>query len=141
MITTPEKGRSVFSTKTFEKNQYLFEYKGELLKRKKALERYNDPLYEEGKSFIYFFTYNSTRFAIDASCDLKYGNSLGRLVNHPSKYSKATAKVEIYPFQQKPKLILRALDKIEANQEITYNYNDLSPESLLNYPFLRYGKK
>ena len=56
----------MFSTKTFEKNEYLFEYKGQLLYRKQALKRYNDPLYEEGKSFFYFFTYDSKRFCIDA---------------------------------------------------------------------------
>ena len=92
VITTKEKGRCVYATKTFQKNQYLFEYKGELLYRKEALQRYNDPTYQEGKSFFYFFTYNSVRLCIDASCDIKYRNSLGRLVNHPSKGSKATAR-------------------------------------------------
>ena len=64
----------------------------------------------------------------------KYGDRLGRLLNHSSDNPNVYA--EIYVFEGNPRLIFRANQNIESFEELTFDYNDHSKESIKNFPFL-----
>nr|XP_054592779.1 histone-lysine N-methyltransferase set-1-like isoform X1 [Nothobranchius furzeri] len=66
------------------------------------------------KSYVLFFT-----FSIDAS---REDDSLGRLVNDDHKYPNC--KMKQLAVQDKPHLCLFAIDNIQAESEITYDYGE-----------------
>ncbi|CAL8292308.1 unnamed protein product [Arctogadus glacialis] len=71
------KGRGVFSCQTFEKRDFLIEYRGEVITKRECENRlkvYHDAL----KVYIFDFRFNGQQLCVDAA---KEDGSLGRLVN------------------------------------------------------------
>lgn len=66
------------------------------------------------KTYVLFFT-----FSIDAS---REDDSLGRLVNDDHKYPNC--KMKQLAVQDKPHLCLFAIENIQAESEITYDYGE-----------------
>ncbi|XP_049342007.1 histone-lysine N-methyltransferase SETD5 isoform X7 [Astyanax mexicanus] len=113
-----EKGRGVFSCVHFDKGDFLFEYRGDLISKHESENRqklYHDAL----KVFMFEFRYNGKLFCVDASLD---DGSLGRLVN--DDHLNPNSKMRTITTGGKPHLCLFATRSINPGEEITYNYGD-----------------
>lgn len=59
------KGRGLFATHSFKKNEFLCEYAGELVSHKEGLRREThyaeDPLHDNSKCFLYFFKHDGKK--------------------------------------------------------------------------------
>ncbi|XP_077409523.1 uncharacterized protein LOC144039745 [Vanacampus margaritifer] len=112
------KGRGVFSTCSFQKGDFLIEYRGELVskqERENRLRVYHDAL----KVFMFEFRFNGKTLCIDAARD---DNSLGRLVN--DEHISPNSKMQRITVDGQPHLCLFATKDIEPGEEITYNYGN-----------------
>ncbi|XP_048866343.1 histone-lysine N-methyltransferase set-1-like [Brienomyrus brachyistius] len=114
----PIKGRGVFSTVSFEKGEFLLEYRGELISKQECESRqrlYHDSL----RVFMFEFRFNGKLWCIDAA---KEDGSLGRLVN--DNHINPNATMKNLKVDGKPYLCLFTLKSISPGEEITYNYGD-----------------
>ncbi|XP_059187245.1 N-lysine methyltransferase KMT5A-like isoform X2 [Centropristis striata] len=110
------KGRGVFACAPIEKGSFVVEYRGELIspcERDKRQKKYT----EKQNAFLFDFKWNNSSWCIDAS---REDDSLGRLVNDGHKSSNC--KVKKMTVQGKPHLCLFAIEEIQAESEITYDY-------------------
>ena len=140
IVNIPGKNRAVFSTKEIKKGQFIVEYSGVLITEKFAKKREEKYCKDQNcGSFQYFFKHNIKLLCIDPTSEEKYGNRLGRLLNHSSDNPNVSA--EIYVFEGNPRLIFRANQNIESFKELTFDYNDHSKESIKNFPFLAKKRK
>lgn len=128
-----EKGRGIFSTKTFNKGDFICEYAGELIDaieaRAREIEYEKDP---DIGSYMYFFEFKNKKYCVDAT---KESDRLGRLLNHSKTSSNVCTK--LFPIDGMPYLILVASDVIEPDQELLYDYGDRSQRSLDTHPWLK----
>ncbi|XP_041800876.1 N-lysine methyltransferase KMT5A-A-like [Chelmon rostratus] len=112
------KGRGVFACAPIEKGSFVVEYRGELIsqhERDKRQKKYT----EKQNAFLFDFEWNSSTWCIDAS---REDGSLGRLVNDAHK--SPNCKMKKLTVQGKPHLCLFAIENIQADSEITYNYGE-----------------
>ncbi|CAL8270436.1 unnamed protein product [Arctogadus glacialis] len=112
------KGRGVFSCQTFEKRDFLIEYRGEVITKRECENRlkvYHDAL----KVYIFDFRFNGQQLCVDAA---KEDGSLGRLVN--DNHVNPNSEMKIIRLDGKPHLCLFATKDISPGEEITYNYGD-----------------
>lgn len=128
------KGRGIVATKTFERNDFVVEYKGDLISPQEARMREeqfeNDP---NVGCYMYYFVHGGIRYCIDATKELeKYG--YGRLLNHSRK--QANCRTKSITVEGQPKLILIANRSIEEGEELLYDYGDRSKTALNNHPWL-----
>ncbi|KAE8737985.1 hypothetical protein FOCC_FOCC016546 [Frankliniella occidentalis] len=72
------KGRGIITTRSFGKNDFVVEYKGELLTNKAAVIREKQLKDNEG-SFMFFFKHKDKPLCIDATAETGHK---GRLINH-----------------------------------------------------------
>jgi len=128
-----EKGRGVFSSKKFNKGDFVCEYAGELIDVQEA--RMREAEYEETPevgSYMYFFEFKSKKYCVDAT---KESDRLGRLLNH-SKIS-SNVSTQLFPINEIPYLILVASQDIEPGEELLYDYGDRSKKSVESHPWLK----
>ncbi|XP_070408956.1 uncharacterized protein [Nothobranchius furzeri] len=112
------KGRGVFVTTSFQKGDFLLEYRGELISKEECERRqrvYHDTL----KVFLFEFYFDGKLWCVDAA---KEDGSLGRLVN--DDHVCPNAKMKYLTVQGKPHLCLFAIREISQGEEVTYNYGD-----------------
>ncbi|XP_030270806.1 uncharacterized protein LOC115580511 isoform X2 [Sparus aurata] len=112
------KGRGVFACAPIEKGSFVVEYRGELIsqyERDKRQKKYR----EKQNVFLFDFEWNSSSWCIDASHE---DDSLGRLVNDGHKSSNC--KMKKLTVHGKPHLCLFAIEDIQAESEITYDYGE-----------------
>ncbi|XP_039453940.1 uncharacterized protein LOC120432800 [Oreochromis aureus] len=112
------KGRGVFASEPNEKGSFVVEYRGELIsehERDKRQKKYT----EKQTAFLFDFKWKNNTWCIDAS---REDDSLGRLVNDDHKYPNC--KMKQLAVQDKPHLCLFAIDNIQAESEITYDYGE-----------------
>ena len=140
VLTLPEKGRSVICTKDLKKGEFISEYRGDLIDAKEAKIR--DENYSKDPNagcYMYYFRFNERVQCVDPTSEYKYGNEIGRLLNHSSEPNVIS---EIYKLDGQPRIILKAKDEITSGTELEFDYADLSKESIVNFPFLaRKSKK
>ena len=132
-IDVGHKGLGVIATRNFHKGEYLCEYSGEHMTKAQALKRKN--LYAQFNdvgSYIFDYVHDGRRLAVDATGEIE---RVARYVNHSRKNGNADVK-RVALDHNDPRLYLIATKAIEPGEEILYDYNDLSPESLLNNPWL-----
>ncbi|XP_078801454.1 uncharacterized protein LOC144991219 isoform X2 [Oryzias latipes] len=112
------KGRGVFSSRPFQKGDFLLEYRGQLISKKEQESRlkvYHDAL----KVFMFDFQFNGKLLCIDAA---REDGSLGRLINDDEV--SPNSKMTITRVNGEPHLCLFAIKDIGPGEEITYNYGD-----------------
>ncbi|XP_025754145.1 histone-lysine N-methyltransferase mes-4 [Oreochromis niloticus] len=112
------KGRGVFSCRSFQKGDFLFEYRGQIITKEEQENRmklYHDAL----KVFIFDFKFNGKQLCVDAA---REDGSLGRLVNDDNV--NPNSKMTVTRVDGRPHLCLFAIKDIGPGEEITYNYGD-----------------
>ncbi|KAM4544087.1 uncharacterized protein V3H82_021889 [Fundulus diaphanus] len=112
------KGRGIFATTSFQKGDFLLEYRGELISKEEC-ERRQRVYHDNLKVFMFEFVFNGKLWCVDAA---KEDGSLGRLVN--DGHISPNAKMKYLTVQGKPHLCLFATQEINKGEEITYNYGD-----------------
>lgn len=88
-----EKGRGIRALKFFEKNEFVVEYKGEIINMKEAKLR--EAEYSKDNkigSYMYYFKHKNTNYCIDATKETQYK---GRLINHSVLKPNLKTKVKI----------------------------------------------
>ncbi|CAF0808135.1 unnamed protein product [Rotaria sordida] len=126
------KGRGVYTTKKFFRNDYIVEYAGELLIQSEAKQR--EILYGRNHDigcYMYYFKWGEKLFCVDATEET---NRLGRLINHSRKNSNCQPKV--FVVRDQPRLILVALRDIEIDEELFYDYGERRKDIVESFPWL-----
>ncbi|CAF2311009.1 unnamed protein product [Rotaria sp. Silwood2] len=126
------KGRGVYTTKKFFRNDYIVEYAGELLTQSEAKKR--EILYGRNHDigcYMYYFRWGEKVFCVDATEET---NRLGRLINHSRKNSNCQPKV--FVVRDQPRLILVALRDIEIGEELFYDYGERRKDIVEAFPWL-----
>jgi|UniRef100_A0AC35F785 histone-lysine N-methyltransferase SETD8 len=129
----PEKGRGIRATKNYDKNDFVCEYKGEIISMKEAHKRENqyalDPTIG---SYMYFFIWKGRHYCVDATKDSPFK---GRLINHSYLNPNLRTHV-VQDAKGKPHLCLFALRSIKPHDELLYDYGDHSAESIAGNPWI-----
>ncbi|XP_043462781.1 uncharacterized protein LOC122498865 isoform X2 [Leptopilina heterotoma] len=128
-----QKGRGVFTTKCFEKDEFVVEYVGRLLSGHEGtqLERLQGD--GEGTRFyLYYFYFKEKCFCIDATAESNY---LGRLINHSRKNPLLLSKV--VEVESLPRLVFVAKSFIPVGVELTYDYGETRKHILDVNPWLK----
>lgn len=126
------KGRGIFSTRSFERGEFVCEYAGEMITYKQAKKR--EEIYGLDPSigcYMYFFEHKSKQYCIDATAET---NRLGRLFNHSKLENNCHTK--LFEMNSRPYLILVASRNIEKGEELMYDYGDRNKMSLESHPWL-----
>uniref|UniRef100_A0A914W6J2 [histone H4]-lysine(20) N-methyltransferase n=1 Tax=Plectus sambesii TaxID=2011161 RepID=A0A914W6J2_9BILA len=132
IIQIPTKGRGVVAARIFAKNEYVVEYKGELIDRVAAKKREEE--YSQDSSvgcYMYYFDYKGKHYCVDATKESPY---LGRLVNHSAR--KPNLKTKVIEIKSIPHLVLIAKRLIEVDEELLYDYGDRTRDAVENNPWL-----
>jgi len=129
----PLKGRGVFNSKHFQKDDFVVEYAGDLIDPKEAEirdEKYsNDSKYG---SYMYYFIHKGTKWCIDATIE---SGKIGRLLNHSCKVANCATKV--IEVNNIPRLVIYAKQEIATGTELLYDYGDRGKVSLEAHPWLK----
>ncbi|CAL8289913.1 unnamed protein product [Arctogadus glacialis] len=112
------KGCGVFACAPIEKGSFVLEYRGELISQYERDKRQGEYT-EKQNAFLFDFEWNNGSWCLDASCE---DGSLGRLVNDANR--SPNCKMRKMTVQCKPDLCLFAMENIQAESEITYNYGE-----------------
>ncbi|KAF1742683.1 hypothetical protein MXB_4663 [Myxobolus squamalis] len=112
----------IFATKAFKKGDFVVEYAGDLTDYKTAIKR--ERIHEKN---------NSGSYIIDATSET---GRMGRLLNHSRLNFNIISK--IIEIDNIPRIVFHATHDIPIGAELLYDYGDRSPQSLKNYPWLRY---
>ncbi|UJR25962.1 hypothetical protein I4U23_007310 [Adineta vaga] len=126
------KGRGVYTTKKFFRNDYIVEYAGKLLTQAEAKHREN--IYGRNHNigcYMYYFKWGEKVYCVDATEET---NRLGRLINHSRKNSNCQPKV--FTVRDQPRLILVALRDIEIGEELFYDYGERRKDIVEAFPWL-----
>lgn len=127
-----EKGRGIRSLKDFRRNDFVVEYKGELIDIRTARER--EKKYAEDSSigsFMYFFKHRNKHYCVDATEETIYK---GRLINHSVLHPNL--KTKVVEVKGDVHLILIAKRDIKPGEELLYDYGDRTPLTVANNPWL-----
>lgn len=132
VVTFPEKGRGVVSTRDLKKGEFVVEYAGDIIDVASAKEREFKYSLDVSKGcYMYYFKHKGKNYCIDGTSE---SGRLGRLVNHSCKQPNMVTKV--VELGQDPRLILIAKQDISAGIELLYDYGDRDKESLKAHPWL-----
>ncbi|TKR68594.1 hypothetical protein L596_024558 [Steinernema carpocapsae] len=127
------KGRSIRSRTTFKRNDFVIEYRGDLLSKQTAHKREKE--YSEDSSigsYMYFFKHKEVHYCIDATQETPFK---GRLINHSALNPNLRTKaVELS--DGSVHLLLIAHRDIEVGEELLYDYGDRSRGNVINNPWL-----
>ncbi|CAJ0599529.1 unnamed protein product [Cylicocyclus nassatus] len=127
-----KKGRGIRAAKSFMKNEFVIEYKGDMMDYNSAKlreEEYaKDPTIG---SYMYFFKYKSKRWCVDATKESVYK---GRLINHSAL--RPNLRTKVVDFDGELHLILVAKRDIDEAEELLYDYGDRTPETVARNPWL-----
>ncbi|PIC15519.1 hypothetical protein B9Z55_022462 [Caenorhabditis nigoni] len=128
-----DKGRCICSTVHFQKDEFVIEYKGEMMEyaeAKKAEDRYKEN--PTIGSYMYFFEHKGKRWCVDATKETIFK---GRLINHSIR--KPNLKTKVIDINGAHHLILIATREITPGEELLYDYGDRSSEVVAENPWLR----
>lgn len=149
--TGPVRGRGVFTTKKFYRNDYIVEYAGELLTQAEAKHR--ESIYGRNHQigcYMYYFKWGEKVFCVDATeetnrlglcigkefffCYFVFSLHLGRLINHSRKHSNCQPKV--FVIRDQPRLVMVALRDIDIDEELFYDYGERRKDIVEAFPWL-----
>ncbi|XP_046373724.1 pollen-specific leucine-rich repeat extensin-like protein 1 [Haliotis rufescens] len=106
------KGQGVFTTKHFQRGDFLLEYIGQTLSAVEGEERLTGP---DVGSFLFFVNKNLCIHATDSRC-------YGKFVNDSMTKRRANALMKPLHLRDKTHLCLFAKRDISPNEEVTYYY-------------------
>ncbi|KHN79023.1 putative histone-lysine N-methyltransferase set-1 [Toxocara canis] len=132
VFVSKEKGRGIRTLKAFTKNEFVVEYKGEMIDIHVAKMR--EKKYAEDSSigsFMYYFKHNNKHFCVDATEETPYK---GRLINH--SILRPNLKTKVVELKGTHHLVLVAKRDIDVGEELLYDYGDRSPLTVANNPWL-----
>jgi histone-lysine N-methyltransferase SETD8 len=127
-----QKGRGIRTMRSFTKNEFVVEYKGDILEYEIAKER--ERKYAEDPtigSFMYFFEHHGRRYCVDATEETGYK---GRLINHSAL--RPNLKTKVVDFSHTFHLILVAKRDIFEGEELLYDYGDRTALTVAKNPWL-----
>ncbi|KAL1963758.1 hypothetical protein VTN77DRAFT_7824 [Rasamsonia byssochlamydoides] len=128
VIKTPDRGYGVRSNRSFEPNQIIVEYTGEIITQKEC-ERRMKTVYKNNE--CYYLMYFDQNMIIDAT-----RGSIARFVNHSCE---PNCRMEKWTVAGKPRMALFAGERgIMTGEELTYDYN-FDPFSSKNVQECRCG--
>lgn len=141
----PGKGRGIVATRVFQRNDFVVEYKGDLITYEEAKRRekeYDNQNKMEG--YMYYFkryvNQKEYQYCIDATKEPEV-EYYGRLLNHSRKRPNCMTKlVEVFhPDSEEivPHLILIAKMTIRPGEELLYDYGDTNSDSIEANPWLK----
>ncbi|KAF7717294.1 Uncharacterized protein PECH_007574 [Penicillium ucsense] len=130
VIKTSDRGYGVRSNRSFEPNQIIVEYTGEIITQFEC-ERRMRTVYK--KNECYYLMYFDQNMIIDAT-----RGSIARFVNHSCE---PNCRMEKWTVAGKPRMALFAGDRgIMTGEELSYDYN-FDPYSLKNVQQCRCGSE
>ncbi|PYH98755.1 hypothetical protein BO71DRAFT_425779 [Aspergillus ellipticus CBS 707.79] len=128
VIKTDDRGYGVRSNRTFEPNQVIVEYTGEIVTQSECEKRMRT-IYKNNE--CYYLMYFDQNMIIDAT-----RGSIARFVNHSCE---PNCRMEKWTVAGKPRMALFAGDRgIMTGEELTYDYN-FDPYSQKNVQQCRCG--
>ncbi|KAL4935702.1 hypothetical protein BDV06DRAFT_206478 [Aspergillus oleicola] len=128
VIKTADRGYGVRSNRTFEPNQIIVEYTGEIITQEECEKRMRT-IYK--KNECYYLMYFDQNMIIDAT-----RGSIARFVNHGCE---PNCRMEKWTVAGKPRMALFAGDRgVMTGEELTYDYN-FDPYSQKNVQQCRCG--
>ncbi|ODM18449.1 hypothetical protein SI65_06320 [Aspergillus cristatus] len=128
VIKTSDRGYGVRSNRTFEANQIIVEYTGEIITQSECEKRMRTTY---KKNECYYLMYFDQNMIIDAT-----RGSIARFVNHSCE---PNCRMEKWTVAGKPRMALFAGDRgIMTGEELTYDYN-FDPYSQKNVQQCRCG--
>ncbi|KAI1721150.1 SET domain-containing protein [Ditylenchus destructor] len=127
-----EKGRGICTSKSFEKGEFVIEYKGDILSYKMAKIR-EEEYAQDCKigSYMYFFKHHDQHYCVDATDETPYK---GRLINH--SVLKPNLKTKVVDFGKSFHLVLIAKRDIDEGEELLYDYGDRTACTVAKNPWL-----
>lgn len=129
----PSKGRAVFAESEIMKDDFVVEYKGELVTSKVARSR--EELYEGDRSkgcYMFYFKVDGKRYCIDAT---EEDNSIGRIINHSINNANVKAKSAVV--DGTPRLFFIATKDIARGEELLVDYGDRRKDVMEENPWLK----
>ncbi|KAL3466766.1 hypothetical protein BJX64DRAFT_249853 [Aspergillus heterothallicus] len=130
VIKTVDRGYGVCSNRTFEPNQIIVEYTGEIITQAECEKRMRT-IYK--KNECYYLMYFDQNMIIDAT-----RGSIARFVNHACE---PNCRMEKWTVAGKPRMALFAGDRgIMTGEELSYDYN-FDPYSQKNVQQCRCGSE
>ncbi|KAK0418275.1 hypothetical protein QR680_013471 [Steinernema hermaphroditum] len=133
VYTCDVKGRGIRSLKTFKRNDFVVEYKGEQVSIYTARRREKQYAQDSSiGSYMYFFKHKDVQYCIDATDESPYK---GRLINHSALKPNLKTKAVTFP-DGSVHLLLVARRDIEVGEELLYDYGDRTPCNIANNPWL-----
>ncbi|KAK6032360.1 SET domain protein [Ostertagia ostertagi] len=127
-----KKGRGIRAGKSFVKNEFVIEYKGDMMDYTSAKIREEEYAKDPSiGSYMYFFKYKSKRWCVDATKESIYK---GRLINHSAL--RPNLRTKVVEFEDGLHLILVAKRDIDEAEELLYDYGDRTPETVARNPWL-----
>ncbi|XP_035999894.1 uncharacterized protein LOC118564814 [Fundulus heteroclitus] len=113
-----EKGYGVFTSKNIEPGEFLLEYSGKHITGSEGealFKKYSDA----NAAFLYFYSFQGKTCCVDGSKNTQ----LGRFIN--DDHINPNSKIKIVMDEKKsPHLCVFATTKINAGEEIVYDYGD-----------------
>ncbi|XP_073695564.1 lysine methyltransferase 5Ab [Garra rufa] len=126
------KGRGIFASRAFLKDQFVVEYHGDLIEIADAKARESQYAQDPTTGcYMYYFRYHDKTYCVDATKETK---RLGRLINHSKNGNLRTKLHEINGI---PHLIFLASRDIKVDEELLYDYGDRSKEAIAAHPWLK----
>ncbi|KRY56522.1 Phosphatidylinositol 4-kinase alpha [Trichinella britovi] len=128
----PVKGRGVIATKKFYRDDFVVEYRGELIDINEAQRRERD--YQNSSQvgcYMYYFSYKGKRYCVDATPESSH---FGRLLNHSAK--DPNVKSKIVNIDDNPRIIFVAKRDVEIGEELLYDYGDRRKDAIRAHPWL-----
>lgn len=131
------KGRGIFATRLFKKDEFLAFYKSEMVREAEGLERMRRYRLEEKGNFLFKFKYNGSVYYMDATEEPTAGvASFARLMNHCHPLDNPNAKAALKVVNRKPHIIFRCTRDVHPGEEVCYDYNDHDEETYLRFPWM-----
>ena len=127
----PGKGRGVVTSEFFPKNSFVVEYAGKLVDMPTSRKLHYEVYGEEEGSYMYWFNFKGTKWAIDAT---EESPRLGRLINHSHHQFNLIPKV--FMLDGQPRLYFVARRDLNPGEELTFDYGDTDRRSVHNFPWL-----
>ena len=132
-VTNNEKGRTIITSRRFEKGEYLCVYGGENISFSEYKRR--RIIYAEqglGNYLFEFKTSNGKKAYSDATPET---NNFGRLINHSRKEANCTACLS--KIENNYYIYFKSNKVIDCGQELLYDYGDRDAKTLNEFRWLK----
>uniref|UniRef100_A0AC35TRF0 [histone H4]-lysine(20) N-methyltransferase n=1 Tax=Rhabditophanes sp. KR3021 TaxID=114890 RepID=A0AC35TRF0_9BILA len=133
VYTDKVKGRGIKGAVAFKKDDFVVEYKGNLIVAKLAAKL--EAMYSRDASigsYMYYFKHKGKSYCVDATEESPFK---GRLINH--SVLKPNLKTKVVDCTSSFHLVLIAIRDIEEGEELLFDYGDRTKTAVAANPWLR----